>query len=65
MSIHGQQTNSPNRRNEMTTYTRAAAKAAAKNIGAKYRITRNGEVHFYGAMPNTNTIGWYLAGWAA
>ena len=21
------------------------------------------EVHVYGRMPNTNTVGWYLAGW--
>ena len=26
----------------------------------RYRITRNGEVHFYGRMPNSNSRGWYL-----
>ena len=49
----------------MTTYTRAQAKAAASNLNAKYRITKDGEVHFYGEMPNTNQVGWYLAGYAA
>lgn len=28
----------------------------------RVRIARNGEVHVYGTMPNTNTIGWYLVG---
>ena len=27
-----------------------------------YRITRDGEVHVYGQMPNTNATGWYLYG---
>lgn len=26
-------------------------------------IKRNGEVHVYGVMPNTNQTGWYLAGY--
>lgn len=49
----------------MQTFTRAQAKAAAADRGVKYRMTKGGEVHFYGEMPNTNIIGWYLAGWAA
>ena len=46
-----------------TKMTRTEAKATASDLGVKYRITK-GEVHFYGAMPNTNIIGWYFAGWA-
>jgi hypothetical protein len=45
--------------------TRAQAKAKAASLGVKYRITKNGEIHFYGEMPNTNQIGWYLVAWAA
>ena len=48
--------------NEMT---RAQAKAEAAERGVKYRITKDGEVHFYGVMPNTNIAGWYFFGWAA
>ena len=48
----------------MEKMTRAQAKAESARLGVKYRI-KDGEVHFYGAMPNTNTVGWYLAGWAA
>jgi hypothetical protein len=29
----------------------------------KYRITRNGEIHVYGTMPNTNQEGWWQYGW--
>ena len=28
----------------------------------RVRITEGGEVHAYGTMPNTNQVGWYLAG---
>ena len=28
----------------------------------KYRITRDGEIHVHGTMPNTNRTGWYLYG---
>lgn len=49
----------------MTSYTREQAKAKATELGVKYRMTNSGEVHFYGTMPNTNQIGWYLDGWAA
>ena len=27
-----------------------------------YRITRNDEVHVYGLMPNSQTVGWWLMG---
>jgi len=49
----------------MKKMTRAQAKAEAANRGVKYRITKDGEVHFYGVMPNANKVGWYLAAWAA
>ena len=49
----------------MEKMTRAQAKAKAADLGVKYRMTKNGEVHFYGTMPNTDIVGWYLAGWAA
>lgn len=28
----------------------------------RYRITRDGEIHIYGPMPNADTVGWYLYG---
>lgn len=32
-------------------------------FGARqYRITRDGDIHVYGAMPNTCIIGWSLFG---
>ena len=49
----------------METMTRTQAKAAAADRGVKYRITSNGEVHFYGTMPNSAVTGWYLAAYAA
>jgi hypothetical protein len=27
-----------------------------------YRITQNDEVHVYGLMPNSQTVGWWLMG---
>ena len=45
----------------MTKTNRAAIIA---HIDAeRVRIARNGEVHAYGRMPNTNQTGWYFAGW--
>ena len=39
--------------------------AIAARVGAdRIRITRNGEVHAYGTVPNTNRTGWYFAGFA-
>ncbi len=29
----------------------------------QYRITRDGDIHVHGRMPNTNIDGWYLYGW--
>ena len=39
---------------------RAAIRDYAISGGMRYRIVRNGEVHFYGVMPNSVVIGWYL-----
>jgi len=49
----------------MKTMNRAQAKTEAARLGVKYRMTHDGEVHFFGAMPNSNVTGWYLAAWAA
>lgn len=29
----------------------------------RYRITRTGEIHAYGVMPNSIVTGWWLYGW--
>jgi len=48
----------------MTNADRAAIRAHIILKGAeRVRITRNGEVHAFGVMPNTNTTGWYFAGY--
>jgi hypothetical protein len=39
---------------------RDSIRAIAAERGCRYRITRTGEVHFYGQMPNTNAHGWYF-----
>lgn len=39
---------------------RTIIRAAASDCGAKYRITSDGQVHFYGRMPNAIETGWYL-----
>ena len=46
----------------MTKTNRAAILAFTD--GERVRITRNGEVHAYGVLPNTNQTGWYFAGFA-
>lgn len=46
----------------MTLKDRAAIRAFTP--GERIRITRNGEVHAYGVLPNTNQTGWYFAGWS-
>ena len=34
-----------------------------RDYGAgKYRLTKYGDVHAYGVMPNTNKTGWFLLG---
>ncbi len=42
----------------------AQIRAALRNAfgDRKYRITRNGEIHVFGVMKNTNQTGWYLFG---
>ncbi len=38
--------------------------ALVSAFGARnYRITKSGEIHVYGEMPNTQLVGWYLFGW--
>lgn len=34
-------------------------------VAAKVIIKRNGEIHAYGQMPNSNVTGWYLYGYRA
>ena len=46
----------------MTKINRAAILAFTD--GERVRITRNGEVHIYGVLPNTNRTGWYFEGFA-
>jgi hypothetical protein len=29
----------------------------------RHRITRGGEIHAYGVIPNSNVRGWWLYGW--
>lgn len=48
----------------MITKTDRAKIAAYLSSAERIRITRNGEVHVYGRMPNTNTTGWYFAGFS-
>ena len=45
------------------TKTNRAAILAFTDAG-RVRITRNGEVHAHGVLPNTNQTGWYFAGFA-
>jgi hypothetical protein len=49
-----------------TTKSQADVRAAVKSIfGARNaRVTRNGEVHVRGTMPNTNRVAWFLLGFA-
>jgi hypothetical protein len=48
-----------------TKEDRATIKAAAEKRGARYQITVDGSVHFYGTMPGSNEIRWYFIGWNA
>jgi hypothetical protein len=41
----------------------ARAYIANRNSVERVKVTKDGEVHAYGTMPNTNKIGWYLAGY--
>ena len=46
----------------MTKKDRAAIIASVD--AERVRITRNGEVHAFGRMPNSIVTGWYFAGFA-
>lgn len=50
--------------NVYTPKSTAQVRAAVKTIfgAANARVTRNGEIHVCGTMPNTNERGWYLLG---
>lgn len=42
----------------------AIRKALQTKFGPRnYRITKTGEIHVKGVMPNTNQTGWYLLGY--
>ncbi len=43
-----------------TPAQRRAIKERAEVRNCKYRITKDGEVHFFGTMPNSNVTGWWL-----
>jgi ABC-type multidrug transport system ATPase subunit len=42
--------------------TNADIRARILEVADKVLIKRNGEIHAYGTMPNTNQSGWYLYG---
>jgi hypothetical protein len=43
---------------------RALRKRLREDYGkGAYRITKAGEVHAYGVMPNTQDIDWFFVGW--
>lgn len=33
-------------------------------VATRAKVTKEGEVHVYGLMPNTDVMGWYFAGYA-
>ncbi len=39
---------------------RKMIREAAEGHDCRYRITKDGEVHFYGRMPNSIETGWWL-----
>jgi hypothetical protein len=49
----------------MHTKTDSEIRAAVKEIygSNNAKVTRNGEVHVRGVMPNTNQTGWFLLGY--
>jgi len=48
---------------DMTKIERTTiANYVSKVGGEKFRITRDGDVHIKGQMPNSIEYGWYLAG---
>jgi len=50
----------------MTKIDRAKIAAySARNSGEKFRISREGDVHILGQMPNSVVRGWWFAGYAS
>ncbi len=49
----------------MITKTDAQIRAAVKQIfgATNAKVSKNGEVHVRGTMPNTSQVGWYLMGY--
>ena len=46
----------------MSKPTHKDLRKALLETNERVRIKRNGEVHCFGKMPNSNRRGWYLAG---
>jgi hypothetical protein len=48
----------------LSTKTDVEIRKAAKQIfgASNAKVTKNGEVHIKGVMPNANQTGWYLLG---
>lgn len=44
----------------ITASQRRTIKEMAVALDCRYRITQDGEVHFYGRMPNSIETGWWL-----
>lgn len=59
----------------MSTYTQTAAcydrqrenklRALLRRDYGKFRITKADEVHAYGPMPNSTSVGWWFVGYKA
>lgn len=47
----------------MTSF-RDRIRADAETRNCKYRITKSGQVDYYGQMPNSTVTGWYFVGWS-
>lgn len=43
---------------------RTIIRTDAEAHGCRYKINAAGEAHYYGTMPNSDTVGWYFAGYA-
>ena len=50
---------------ETSSIAASAIRQALRSMfgAGRYRITKNGEIHAYGVMPNSNVKGWWLYGW--
>jgi len=47
----------------MTHFSNAQLRARVLEFAERVVIKRNGEIHAYGRMPNTNQVGWYFKGY--